>query len=108
MEECNRSNARDKKRRHWEGQLHKWQQSGLSQASFCRRHSLKISNFAYWKKKLPQSSSTVTFMPLPLSSSWKKKNIPLRLVLNGGLQIEVSADFDPAALKQLIHTVRHL
>ena len=36
----------------WLSLISDWQRSGLSQAEYCRRHSLVKSRFSYWKRKL--------------------------------------------------------
>jgi hypothetical protein len=41
--------------RYWRRWLGKWEQSGLTQAEFCRRHGLKAGNFAWWKRKLGEA-----------------------------------------------------
>jgi hypothetical protein len=38
--------------RYWQRHLDRWEQSGLSQAEFCRRRGLKAVTFSWWKKKL--------------------------------------------------------
>ena len=40
------------KRDHWQQQIDNWQRSGLSQKQYCLSHSLALSTFCYWKKRL--------------------------------------------------------
>jgi hypothetical protein len=47
-----KSRADAKKERAWRSLLDKWKVSGLSQAEFCRRESLKDWKFSFWKSKL--------------------------------------------------------
>ncbi len=37
---------------YWRRLLGEWEQSGLSQAEFCRRRGLKAVNLAWWKRRL--------------------------------------------------------
>jgi hypothetical protein len=38
--------------RYWAAQLAAWEQSGLTQAEFCRRRRIKAGSFAWWKRQL--------------------------------------------------------
>ena len=40
-----------------------WEQSGLSQAEYCRRHSLNISTFSSWKRRYKKSFLSDTSTP---------------------------------------------
>jgi len=44
--------ARTERGRFWERHLRAWQQSGLSQAQYCRRHHLSAPAFGWWKGRL--------------------------------------------------------
>lgn len=41
----------------WFIRIEGWQKSGLSQAEYCRRHDLKLSNFYNWSLKYRQQQS---------------------------------------------------
>jgi len=45
------SGAADKSS-YWHAHFESWENSGLSQAEYCRRHNLKYCLFHYWKRKL--------------------------------------------------------
>jgi len=38
--------------RFWAQHLHRWQQSGLSQAQYCRQQQLSVPAFGWWKRRL--------------------------------------------------------
>ncbi len=38
--------------RFWARHLHRWQQSGLSQAQYCRQQQLSAPAFGWWKRQL--------------------------------------------------------
>jgi hypothetical protein len=39
------------KRQFWARHLQRWEQSGLSQAEYCRRHQISGPAFAWWKRR---------------------------------------------------------
>jgi hypothetical protein len=41
--------------RYWSGQVAAWEQSGLSQAAFCRRERIHAGTFAWWKRRLQKA-----------------------------------------------------
>ena len=77
---------------HWQQHIDAWQQSGGSQAEYCRQHALDQSQFSYWKRKLiktsePQSVKSSRFavakvavMPQPSSLTL---TLPNGIVLGG-------------------------
>jgi len=98
------------KRRIWKAHIERWQQSGLSQVAYCREHRLTLHQFYYWKKKLVQPDTDISFVPLDLSQHLPVvvKATSLNLFTPSGYKIEVGQGFDPATLKQLINTVQSL
>ena len=98
------------KRRFWEFHINNWHQSKMSQTAYCREHELMLHRFIYWKKALARRDSSISFVPVQISS-----NLPvaieastLILFTPNGYKIEVSTGFDPTMLKQLINTVQSL
>lgn len=98
------------KRRFWEAHIKNWQQGGLSQVAYCRKHDLQQHQFSYWKKKLIQSDSDISFVPLDLSQHLPVvvKASMINLFTPGGYKIEINTGFDPSTLKQLLKTVQSL
>jgi hypothetical protein len=43
---------------YWQRLLGEWEQSGLSQAEFCRRRGVKAVNLAWWTRRLRGSADT--------------------------------------------------
>jgi transposase-like protein len=41
----------------WQQHIERWQESDLTQRSYCREHNLKPHQFSYWKRKLKSSPS---------------------------------------------------
>ena len=96
------------KRRFWKEQIEAWQGSDLQQTEYCRQNKLKYHRFTYWKKKLVHpAESPVCLVQVPYAQtiSPQASSRPLGLVLDNGYRIEVERDFDPVALKQLIHVL---
>ena len=78
---------------HWQHHIDAWQQSGGSQAQYCRNHTLDQSQFSYWKRKLTNTSEVkvarpsrfavaqLAVMPEPASSLFI--TLPSGIVLGG-------------------------
>ncbi len=54
------------KRAFWENHIEQWQRSELNQSAYCRQHHLKAHRFFYWRKRILEPSSDVSFVPLAL------------------------------------------
>lgn len=115
------SSAADKSS-YWHAHFESWENSGLSQAAYCRRHDLKYCLFHYWKRKLrkpcpptvPSKSETLNFVEvsssLPFGSSLSLRAAPgdfFRLWV-GGICVEVGNKFDPHSLSKLLGCLRAL
>ena len=114
MSESNRINPAEPgpehKRRIWQSQIVRWQQSGLSQAAYCREHGLKLHQFIYWKNRFNRTDAGIKFVPLRFS-----QNLPVpvaessfNLFTPNGYRIEVGSRFNAGALKQLINVIQSL
>lgn len=50
----------------WKPHLDGWRDSGLSQAAYCRQHSLSLKCFAYWRRTLsPTLALSTTSASIP-------------------------------------------
>jgi hypothetical protein len=115
---------------YWHSHFRDKENSGLSQAEYCRRHGIKYNAFQYWKQKVckPKSSSSLTFVQVREGSvelervgaelNFKSPIIhpscaqlpppcPIRFWA-GGYCIEVGNNFSAACLVELIRTVESL
>jgi len=96
------------KRQFWENHVQAWQQSGLTQAEYCRQNNLKNHRWWYWRKRISHPAETdVTFVPLRFSSN-KTSRTGISVVTPNGYRIECDTGFDFSKLRQLITTVRGL
>jgi hypothetical protein len=107
-----RSASRSKvKKVYWQQQIRNWKASGLSQKQFCRRQSLALSTFSYWKRKIEVSETeAVKFYPLSIAAPTAKfSNSGLLLLIgNKRFAVEIKEEFSSTALKQLISTLEQL
>ena len=112
MERLSRAGQLEHKRTYWKQHIESWQQTGLSQAEYCRRHHLKHHQLVYWKKRFVKSETQVSFAALKLDDlldrPWLAQPATLCLVFNEQFKIEIRAGFDAQLLRQLIFALRGL
>jgi len=105
--------AIDTKSEFWRQHIADCRCSSLSQAQYCRKHSLALSTFSYWKKKLtsaPQQAQ-VRFYPLALRSTEPKEynSRPAGLTIlfaKNDLRVELAEDFSLPALQKLLTVLK--
>lgn len=106
MEQISRAEQLEQKRIYWKQQIESWQETGLTQAEYCRRHNLKHYQLVYWKKRFLKTETSVSFVPLKLEDLLdipaQPDRAPLCLVINDSFKVEIRAGFDPQLLRQLI------
>ena len=99
----------------WRLHIAQWHASGLSQASYCRQHTLVTHQFRYWKQKLladhewadlePKAKAgfarvqVAAHVAAPVSSG-------LSLCFPDGTQITGIAQHNLGLIKQLIEVLR--
>ncbi|MES9900573.1 MAG: hypothetical protein ABW148_16330 [Sedimenticola sp.] len=95
-------------RQRWYERAQTWKQSGLSQKVFCEQNHLGLASFQRWcrifmSEEQVKETPPVTFLPVnvmePRASS-------LTLRINDHLRIEISQDFDPVTLKQVLQVLQ--
>jgi hypothetical protein len=106
MEQISRAERLEQKRTYWKQHIDSWQETGLTQAEYCRRHSLKHYQMVYWKKRFSKTQTEVSFVPLELEDLLdivpKPDRAALCLVVNRHFKVEIRAGFDPQLLRQVI------
>lgn len=114
MEQVSRAEQLKQKRTYWKQHIDSWQETGLTQAEYCRRYNLKHHQLVYWKKRFLKTETDVSFVPLKLEDLLDSR-IPAGpdaasffLVINNHLKIEIRAGFDAPLLRQLIFALRGL
>jgi hypothetical protein len=112
MDKLSRAEQLEQKRSYWKQHIECWQETGLTQAEYCRRHNLKHHQLVYWKKRYLTTQTDVSFVPLKLKDlldiSTRQDQAPLTLVINNQFKIEISAGFDAQLLRQVILALRAL
>ena len=96
----------------WKTHIQAWQNSTLSQKSYCQRHNLCIGTFGYWRRKLRQTEEPQSFLPLAILPEAPKSDpkpvTTLVIRLMNGLAVEVDKDFDSTTLKRLLKVLEHV
>jgi hypothetical protein len=104
---------------YWQRLLGEWEQSGLSQAEFCRRRGLRAVNLAWWKRRLrgspgrprggrqrvTRSAGHAAFVELALPSHPVRGGLGYELVLPSGVGLRLPADFDPERVARLVQAL---
>jgi hypothetical protein len=107
-----RAEQLEQKRTYWKQHIDSWQETGVTQAEYCRRHNLHYHQLIYWKKRFLNTETDVTFVPLKLEDFSDIPTQPecasLSVVINDHFKIEIRAGFDALLLRQLIFVLRGL
>ena len=111
-EQLSRAQRLEQKRAYWKQHIDSWQQTGLSQAEYCRRHNLRHHQLVYWKKRFVKTETQVSFAALKLDDllniPCQSEQASLFLLINDHFKIEIRSGFDAQLLRQLIFALRGL
>jgi len=112
MEQLSRAEQLEQKRSYWKQHIDSWQQTGLTQAEYCRQHNLKHHQLVYWRKRFLKTETDVSFVPLKLEDLLdlpaRQDHASLILVINNQFKIEIKVGFDARLLQQVIFALRGL
>lgn len=92
---------------HWQPHIEAWEDSGKSQAAYCREHNLVKSRFTYWKNKLRPvapiklDKTGSDFVPVRVMGD---SNPGLKLHLPNGMSIEGICADNLGVARQLAST----
>ncbi len=101
--------SREQRRRFWQQHVEGWQQSGLSQAAYCRSHDLKAQQFYRCRRRiLAAAPRPVSFLPVAIASAPRQSPAAIRIHTPNGFTIEADPPEDGAELGQLIGMVASL
>jgi hypothetical protein len=98
----------------WRELIRQQRGSGLSVARFCGRHSVAVSSFFFWRRKL-KAVAAPTFMELTpaveppvsiLRASERESRSPIELQLRCGTIVRVREGFDVPTLRQVVEALR--
>jgi len=110
MIKTGRSKRGDRKvARHWQAHIQALKKSGLSRAEYCRRHGLSYDAMTYWLRKNIKGNGNQqpTLVPVPLQSrinepTQSSSGNVVRVVLPGDVAVEVSDNFAPSTLANVL------
>lgn len=99
----------------WAKRIKDWEQSGLSQAAFCRERGLTPSNFHSWKARLKQQAQEAEPNPRNMVEVTRIQPErlsppapPLRLEVNASYVLELAPGFDEALLLKTLRVLERL
>lgn len=97
----------------WQHHIAQWQAAGLSQAGYCRKHSLHSHQFSYWKRKFLTKSKPVDpepktgFARVQVATPVTMSSAPgLSLCFRDGIQLTGITQTNLVLIKQLIEVLR--
>ncbi len=101
--------TRQQKRRFWQQHVEGWQQSGLNQSAYCRRHDLKTQQFYRWRQRIMATAqSPVSFLPVALAAAPRDSQPSIRIHTPNGFSIEIDSHGGGVELSHLISMVAGL
>jgi hypothetical protein len=87
----------------WRQRLDAWDASGLTLRAFALREGLQPHTAWRWKKRLRGTTPAVTsFASVVVERTPSTGSAPFELVTRSGMTLRIPADFDEAALSQLV------
>jgi len=99
----------------WQNHLAQWQSSGISQAKYCRQHTLASHQFSYWKRKLsanshglaPETKAGFARVQIAeLTSSFTAASPSLSLCFRDGIQLLGITEETLPLIRQLVEILR--
>ena len=104
MTKTKRQLLQEEKKQLWQNHLNSCKASGLGPIAYCRKHNLKRATFYYWKKRLSDEATPISFVPIKINLHPIQKE-PLVLVLSNRFRVEVPVGFKADTLKKLVQTL---
>ena len=101
----------DERKTYWAQQVQAWQQSGLTQAAFCRQEDLVHHRFIYWRGKFQTKSPSSrqkmkatrhAFVPVTLTD---RTEVPLQIALPNGIVVSGIRGDNIDVVRQLIQSL---
>ncbi|SMF42016.1 IS66 family insertion sequence element accessory protein TnpA [Desulfovibrio gilichinskyi] len=93
----------------WKEHIAAWENSGLSQAEYCRKHCLSYKGFGYNKRKISVAAEPQKVIPVPHIVSRleepKQNCKPRKLCVSGIFSLEIEPDFCQRTLKRLLEVI---
>lgn len=98
----------------WRRLVDGWEQSGLTQAQYCRKKGISVASLQRWRRLLADTDEasnepavSPSFLPVRLvENADVVSGVDLTVVLPDGVRIEVGAQCSGAALRTVLETLR--
>jgi len=90
------------RRASWTAHVKSWRDSGLTQAAYCRRHSLKCKTFAAWIKRCNSAPANLPLTLVPVTVSQPLATGELLLRHASGWQLALPSSIEPVWLAGLL------
>jgi transposase len=102
-----RERTSSEKREFWGEQIRFWQESGLSQSEYCKRHGIRSSQWFYWRRRCRNTEEGLTLVPVRLPSLREatSKTPAIRVITPNGFTIELDCDASLQFIPQLVREV---
>ena len=98
------SASRETPRQAWRDRLDRFGDSRLTVAAFCRRESVSVPSFYYWKRQL-EGDRVATDSPRLLPVCLTASPTPVELSLPGGLVVRLNPGCDLEFVRTLVQTL---
>lgn len=94
----------ESRKENWIRTFKDWENSSLTRAEYCRRHSIAISTFDYWRQRIrkesaKQEETVLVKLPVQLSSI---NPTPMTIEMPSGCKINIPENYESGTLKRLI------
>lgn len=102
---------------HWRRIVARQEQSGLTQAAFCRREGLKKNALSWWARELRKrdgdraptkvshrpKAKRASFIPVRvIQTAPRNGTSPVEVLTRSGHVVRLQPDFDPATLRKVV------
>jgi len=94
--------------------INSWQQSGITQVEYCRRHRITLKKFEYWLRK-SRNECALQFIPVSLQAELPVRQTfssiepsGLAVKFGGSAQLEIGKNFDSDTLVRFMRIVADL
>lgn len=103
-----KSKSQSQKHAYWKEHIQKWEESGLSQPSYCEAQRLKLTTFSYYRHRYLNSGTaiepSVKFVAVePKAAHTSQPIAALQLMLPNGIRIGVSQEVNEPLLKMVLN-----
>jgi len=102
-------NKKINKRKYWQDQIQKWQESNLSQSVFCNQAGIKLPTFVYWRGLLlnSENKNINKFVPLKIvkDAISNETNAKIQIKLTTGHVVYLPIELGINEIAKLIHSL---